>query len=61
METLRQSVEQLVAPICEACDLEMTWSRSALVAAEQAIHHVFACPRCNGIGQVVTPVKVPKE
>ena len=61
MEMLKRSVEQLSSPICEACNIPMAWSRSSLVAAEQAIMHVFACPRCNGIGETKTPMKAPKE
>jgi hypothetical protein len=61
MEILRQSIEQLAAPICDACNVEMAWSRSALVADEQAILHVFICPRCSRVGETKTPVKVPKE
>jgi hypothetical protein len=61
MEILRRSIEQLAAPICDSCDVEMAWSRSALVAAEKAILHVFICPRCNEIGETKMPVKAPKE
>jgi hypothetical protein len=61
METFRQSLEQLAAPICGSCNVEMAWSRSAIVAAEKAILHVFICPRCNEIGETKTPMKAPKE
>jgi predicted RNA-binding Zn-ribbon protein involved in translation (DUF1610 family) len=61
METLRRSIEQLAGPVCEACGLEMTWSRSALIPAEQAISHVFVCPRCGDIVETKTPVKASKE
>jgi hypothetical protein len=61
MEIFRQSTEQVAAPICEVCNAEMTWSRSALVAEEQVILHVFICPRCNEIGETETPMKASKE
>jgi hypothetical protein len=61
MDRLRRSIEQLAAPICKACDIEMAWSRSALVADEQTILHVFACPRCGGIVETQTPVRASKE
>jgi hypothetical protein len=61
MEILRRSIAQLAAPICQSCNIEMAWSRSALVASEQAILHVFACPRCAGITETKTPMKQPKE
>jgi hypothetical protein len=49
MKTLKHSIEQLSSPICEVCNVEMGWSRSALNTEEQAIVHVFICPRCHGI------------
>jgi hypothetical protein len=61
MEILRRPIEQVAAPICNSCSVEMAWSRSALVAAEKAILHVFICPRCNKIGETKTPVKASKE
>jgi hypothetical protein len=39
-------------------NIEMAWSRSALVAAEQAIQHIFGCLRCAGISETKTLVKV---
>jgi hypothetical protein len=57
MEILRHSIEQLAAPICDACHVEMTWSRSTLMAADQVVAHVFACRRCDGIDRVTTPMK----
>jgi hypothetical protein len=38
----------------------MAWSRSALIAAEQAIAHVFACPHCDRIGETKTKL-APKK
>jgi hypothetical protein len=61
MKILRRSIEQLAAPICDVCSVEMAWSRSALVADEQAILHVFICPHCNKIGETKTPTKASKE
>jgi predicted RNA-binding Zn-ribbon protein involved in translation (DUF1610 family) len=61
MEILRRSIMQLAAPVCQSCNIEMAWSRSTLVAAEKAILHVFACPRCGGIGETKTQVKASNE
>jgi hypothetical protein len=61
MEILRRSIDQVAAPICNSCNVEMAWSRSALVAAEKAILHVFICPRCDKISETKTPVKASKE
>jgi predicted RNA-binding Zn-ribbon protein involved in translation (DUF1610 family) len=60
MDRLRRSLERFDTPICQACNLEMAWSRSALIADEQTILHVFICPRCGGIVETKTPLK-PKE
>jgi hypothetical protein len=54
MEVLRRSLEQLATPICETCNIEMAWSRSALIAEERVVLHVFICPRSNRIGQTTT-------
>jgi hypothetical protein len=56
MDRLRQSIEHLAAPICSARNVEMGWFESSLVPAENAIRHVFACPRCNGRAETKTPV-----
>jgi predicted RNA-binding Zn-ribbon protein involved in translation (DUF1610 family) len=57
MERIQRSLEKLDTPICQACNAEMAWSRSALIADEQTILHVFICPRCGGIGDTMTPMK----
>jgi hypothetical protein len=61
MDILRQAIERLAAPICDNCETEMMWSRSALVAAETMIVHVFACPGCNRLGETRTPMKASEE
>jgi phage FluMu protein Com len=61
MKILRRSVEQLTSPICATCNIEMEWSRSALIAEGQAVLHVFICPRCQRISETKTPVKAPNE
>ena len=61
MEALRRSLEQVTTPICKTCNIEMVWSRSALVAEEQAILHVSICPRCNRVGEAKTPVQAPSK
>lgn len=61
MEVLRKSIEQLSAPICQSCAVEMTWYRSILRAPEQVIAHAFACPRCGSAAETTTPVKLSGE
>jgi C4-type Zn-finger protein len=57
MEILRHSIEQLSAPVCPDCHLEMSWSRSMLRATEKVIEHVFICDRCSRVGEIRTPMK----
>jgi hypothetical protein len=57
MKILRYSIEHLAAPICDACNVEMAWSRSTLVATDKVVVHIFACRRCSRIGKVATPMK----
>jgi hypothetical protein len=61
MKTLRHSIEQLSSPICAACNIEMEWSRSSLIAAEKVVLHVFICPRCHRVGEAKTPAKTPEQ
>ena len=56
-----QTVNRVAAPICQSCNNEMAWSRSALVAAEKAMLHVFIRDRCAGITETMTPLKAPNE
>jgi hypothetical protein len=60
MDVLRRPMEQGAVPICGTCNVEMAWTRSTLVAAEQAISHMFICPKCYSIGETKTPVKAPE-
>jgi hypothetical protein len=61
MDVLRRSIEQLVTPICRGCNVEMAWSRSTLVAAEQLVSHIFICPRCSGVDETKAPVTTAKK
>jgi hypothetical protein len=61
MKILRYSIEHLAAPICDACNVDMAWSRSTLIAADKVVVHIFACRRCGGIGRVATALEASKE
>ena len=61
MKAFRQAPGQITAPICPECKVGMIWARSALLAAEQMIEHVFACPRCDEIAEIKTPVQASIE
>jgi hypothetical protein len=61
MDVLRRSIEQLVTPICRDCNVEMAWTRSTLVTAEQVVSHIFICPGCGSIEETKTPVSAAKR
>ncbi len=46
VDRLRRALEDLEAPICPNCHLDMKWSRSTLTAAD-LITHLFQCPNCH--------------
>ena len=56
IEKLKDSVESLSAPLCAACRTEMTWYRSELAGAEDAIVHHFFCSSCSGTSTLKTRV-----
>jgi len=43
------------APVCETCNVEMRWSRSALDIAGRSARHVFACPTCGAVNETTSP------
>lgn len=61
MDVLRRAVEQLSAPICAKCGVEMAWLRSSLLKEEHAIAHLFTCANCNSVREEKTPLKPQGE
>jgi hypothetical protein len=58
VDQLRQSLEDLEPPTCDACKLEMKWYHShRLQAAPDLISHHFACPNCGRIKEVKTKMQ----
>lgn len=58
VDKLKKSLEQLEAPICPNCNMEMTWSRSTLVEASPVtITHVFVCAGCNRLAEMTSKVR----
>ncbi|WP_298242307.1 hypothetical protein [uncultured Bradyrhizobium sp.] len=49
VDRLRSAAEQLEAPTCPGCHVEMRWFRSELLADEPVpvIAHLFVCPHCK--------------
>ena len=49
VDRLRSAAEQLEAPTCPDCHIEMRWYRSELLADEPVpiIAHLFICPHCK--------------
>lgn len=56
VDRLRSAAEQLEAPICPDCHVEMKWFRSELLADEPTpiIAHLFVCPHCKRAAKVDT-------
>ncbi|TQF38442.1 hypothetical protein UNPF46_16060 [Bradyrhizobium sp. UNPF46] len=56
VDRLRRAAEQLEAPTCPDCHIEMRWFRSELLADEPVpiIAHLFVCPHCKRTAQTDT-------
>ncbi|MBR0783517.1 hypothetical protein [Bradyrhizobium iriomotense] len=59
VDRLRSAAEQLEAPTCPDCHIEMKWFRSELLADEPTpiIAHLFVCPHCKRAAQTETIFK----
>ena len=63
VDKLKRSLEQLEAPICPTCRIEMRWTRSTLVAHDTIVH-LFACPNCHRVEETkssVLKIMVPPD
>lgn len=56
VDRLRSAAEQLEAPICSDCHVEMKWFRSELLTDDPnpVIAHLFVCPHCKRAAQANT-------
>ncbi|MEY9364565.1 uncharacterized protein YbaR (Trm112 family) [Bradyrhizobium yuanmingense] len=56
VDRLRSAAEQLEAPVCPDCHVEMKWFRSELLSDEPTpvIAHLFVCPHCKRASQANT-------
>ena len=56
VDRLRSAAEELEAPHCPTCHIEMRWFRSELVqdAPVSVIAHQFICPNCHRAGRLET-------
>jgi hypothetical protein len=61
MRASRQAQQQATAPFCDGCDVEMAWTHSELIAAENAIAHVFACRICSRVIETKAPANAEKQ
>ncbi|MGY3032371.1 NAD-dependent SIR2 family protein deacetylase [Bradyrhizobium sp. USDA 4354] len=59
VDRLRSAAEQLEAPTCPDCHIEMKWFRSELLADEPTpiIAHLFVCPHCKRAAKTDTIFK----
>lgn len=62
VDRLRSAAEQLEAPICPDCHIEMKWFRSELLADEPTpiIAHLFVCPHCKRAAKADTIFKADR-
>jgi hypothetical protein len=59
MDRLKHSLEELEAPTCPTCGIEMQWYRSELVRFTPVTNlHLFNCPTCCLLAEAET-VKEP--
>ena len=55
MDRLKHSLEELEAPTCPTCGIEMQWYRSELVRfAPMTNLHLFNCPTCYLLAEAET-------
>lgn len=59
VDRLKSATEDLEAPICPTCLIEMKWFRSELVQdePEALIAHLFVCPNCKRADRTETKLK----
>ena len=57
VDRLKKALDELEAPICPNCHLEMKWTRSSLVATD-TILHLFHCPGCWRTGETRSKIEV---
>jgi hypothetical protein len=63
VDRLRRALDDLEAPICPNCHIEMTWSRSWLNAPD-TISHLFQCDNCGRLDtttSTIQPIIVPPD
>lgn len=56
VDKIRRAFDELEAPICSTCNIEMRWTRSTLVAAD-IINHLFHCPNCSRAGETRSKIE----
>jgi hypothetical protein len=63
MDRLKHSLEDVEAPTCTNCGVEMQWCRSELVRFVPATNlHLFNCPTCFQSSETVSgPVEVSSD
>jgi hypothetical protein len=57
VDRIRRAFDELEAPSCPTCHIDMKWARSAMVAPD-TINHLFQCPNCSRIGETTSKIEV---
>ena len=56
VDKIKRAFDDLDAPICPTCHIEMKWTQSTLVVAD-TIRHIFHCPSCHRTGETTSKIK----
>jgi hypothetical protein len=57
VDRIRRALEELEAPVCPTCHIDMKWSRSTLTQSD-TITHLFQCPNCHRTHTTTSKVQV---
>lgn len=57
VDKIRRAFDEMEAPICPTCQVDMQWSRSTLVERD-TINHVFFCVNCHRTGRTTSKIQV---
>jgi hypothetical protein len=57
VDKIKRALDELEAPICPTCNIDMKWTQSTLVAPD-TVSHTFHCPSCHRPGRTTSKIEV---
>ena len=58
VDRLKKSFDDLIAPECTKCRMEMKWYRSEMIApGSDIVHHYFYCPSCGDFTKLKSKIE----